>query len=93
MFNQRFLYTSVHLAFYFVLELVVWTGSLLIGAGICRIVMLLTNQEMIYSQANQKKHLIYWRDPQLTYIIDFKSRSAYWLIVHNLTYIDETPIW
>ncbi len=64
MFSQRFLHILANHQ-YDILERVAWTGLLLIAAGIYTIFMLLTNQEMLYSQANL---LIYWR-PQLTYII------------------------
>ncbi len=78
---SRLLHTSEHIAFNFVLEQVVWMGSMLIADYIWRIFMLLTNQIIRYSQANQKRCFTYLRGPQLTYIIDLKSRSDYRLYI------------
>ncbi len=44
-----------HMSFCYVLKLVVWTGLLLIAVGICFGFILLTNQEMLHCQTNQKK--------------------------------------
>ncbi len=54
MFNWWCLHTSLPLVFCYVLKWVVWTGSLLVAAGIYLIFMSVANQEMLYSQTNQK---------------------------------------
>ncbi len=38
---------------------------------------------MLYSRTNQKRCLMYWGEPQLTYVIYFKSRSVYQLIYYG----------
>ncbi len=89
MFSWRFLHILEHLTFYYVFEWLALIGSLLIATCTCLIFMLLINQEMLYSQANQKKCSVYWSDPQLcqlTYIIDLNSRSA----TFNINTLQET---
>ncbi len=76
-FSQIFLHTSAHISFYVVLGRVLWMDSLLIATGVCLIFMLLNNQKVLYNQANQKRCLIYWRDPQLIYYHRFQCMSVY----------------
>ncbi len=69
------------------LEQAVWMGSWLIAAGIWLIFKLLTNQRILYSQANQMRCFRCLRDIQLTYIIDLKRRSVYRLTNSILIYV------
>ncbi len=79
-FSRCFLHTSLLLVLCYGLKHVVWMGILL--TDICLIFMLLNNQEMLYSQANQKMFLIY--NYILFPVSDYIIYIPYWHIsVHN----------